>query len=159
MADAPLLRTPLYDEHVALGARLVPFAGYEMPVQYPAGITAEHHAVRRAAGLFDVSHMGEFIVRGERALDFVQYVTTNDASRIEVGQAQYSTFCNEQGRLLDDLLVYRFADHYMLVVNGANRQKDWAWVSRFAPQFGMSDEAYAKVMSANLRLMKKLGRA
>ncbi|MDB4951959.1 MAG: Aminomethyltransferase [Gemmatimonadetes bacterium] len=137
MADATLLRTPLYDEHVALGAKIVPFAGYEMPVQYPTGITAEHHAVRRAAGLFDVSHMGEFIVRGERALDFVQHVSTNDAGKVEVGQAQYSSLVNEQGRVLDDLLVYRFADHYMLVVNGANHDKDWAWVSRFADEFGV----------------------
>jgi aminomethyltransferase len=96
--------------------------------------------VRRAAGLFDVSHMGEFMVRGERALEFVQHVTTNDASKLEVGQAQYSTFCNEQGMLLDDLLVYRFPDHYMLVVNGANRDKDWAWVSRFAEAFGVELE-------------------
>jgi len=137
MADATLLRTPLYDEHVALNAKIVPFAGYEMPVQYPTGITAEHHAVRKAAGLFDVSHMGEFMVRGERALEFVQHVTTNDASKIEIGQAQYSSVINEQGMLLDDLLVYRFADHYMLVVNGSNRQKDWAWVSRFAAEFGV----------------------
>ncbi|HEX2203563.1 MAG TPA: glycine cleavage system aminomethyltransferase GcvT [Longimicrobium sp.] len=138
MADAtPLQRTPLHAEHVRMNAKLVPFAGYEMPVQYPAGITAEHNAVRNAAGLFDVSHMGEFEVRGERALDFVQHVTTNDASRLEVGQAQYSTLVNDEGKLLDDLLVYRFADRYMLVVNGANRQKDWAWVSRFAPRFGV----------------------
>jgi aminomethyltransferase len=137
MPDAPLLRTPLYEEHVALKAKIVPFAGFEMPVQYPTGITAEHHAVRREAGLFDVSHMGEFEVRGDRALDFVQQVTTNDASKIEVGQAQYSSLVNERGMLLDDLLVYRFPDHYMLVVNGANRQKDWEWVSRFAAQFGV----------------------
>jgi len=140
MAEATLHRTPLYAEHVALNAKIVPFAGYEMPVQYPAGITAEHQAVRTAAGLFDVSHMGEFMVRGERALEFVQHVTTNDASRIEVGQAQYSTFCNENGFLLDDLLVYRFPDHYMLVVNGSNREKDWAWVSRFAGDFGVELE-------------------
>ena len=140
MADANLHRTPLHAEHVALNAKIVPFAGYEMPVQYPAGITAEHQAVRAAAGLFDVSHMGEFMVRGERALDFVQHITTNDASKIEVGQAQYSTLCNENGFLLDDLLVYRFADHYMLVVNGANHDKDWAWVSRFAGQFGVELE-------------------
>jgi aminomethyltransferase len=137
MADSPLLRTPLYDEHVALNAKLVPFAGYEMPVQYPAGITAEHNAVRNAAGIFDVSHMGEFIVRGARMLDFVQHVTTNDASKLEVGQAQYSALCNHEGKLLDDLVVYRFADHYMLVVNGANRAKDWAWVSQFADRFGV----------------------
>ena len=140
MAEATLHRTPLFAEHVALNAKIVPFAGYEMPVQYPAGITAEHQAVRSAAGLFDVSHMGEFIVRGERALDFVQHVTTNDASRIEVGQAQYSTLCNERGFLLDDLLVYRFPDRYMLVVNGANHDKDWVWVSRFAGEFGVELE-------------------
>jgi aminomethyltransferase len=139
MADATqtLRRTPLHEEHLRLNAKMVPFAGYEMPVQYPSGITAEHNAVRTAAGLFDVSHMGEFTVRGDRALDFVQYVTTNDASKLEAGQAQYSTTVNEQGMVIDDLLVYRFPDHYMLVVNGANREKDWAWMSRWAPQFGV----------------------
>src|SRR5215218_6234137 len=105
-----LKRTPLYPVHAALGAKLVPFAGYEMPVQYPSGITAEHRAVREAAGLFDVSHMGEFEVRGERALDFVQHVTTNDVSKLAVGQAQYSTLLNDGGTMLDDLLVYRFED-------------------------------------------------
>ncbi len=136
MADAStLLRTPLHGEHLRLNAKMVPFAGFEMPVQYPSGITAEHNAVRTAAGLFDVSHMGEFFVRGPQALDFVQYVTTNDASRLEVGQAQYSTMVNDQGMLIDDLLVYRFADRYMLVVNGANREKDWAWTSRHAARF------------------------
>jgi aminomethyltransferase len=138
MADATTLqRTPLHAEHARLAAKLVPFAGYEMPVHYPAGITAEHHAVRNAAGLFDVSHMGEFEVRGPRALDFVQHVSTNDASKLEVGQAQYSTMVNEDGMVIDDLLVYRFPDRYMLVVNGANREKDWAWVSRFAGEFGV----------------------
>lgn len=135
-----LLRTPLHAEHAALGAKLVPFAGYEMPVQYPTGITAEHHAVRRAAGLFDVSHMGEFIVRGDRALDFVQRISTNDASKLEVGQAQYSTLLNHDGKLLDDLLVYRYPDHYMLVVNGANKDKDWRWVSQFAGEYGVELE-------------------
>jgi len=137
MADATLLRTPLHAEHVALGAKMVPFAGYEMPVQYPTGITAEHNAVRTAAGLFDVSHMGEFLVRGERALEFVQHVSSNDASRLEPGQAQYSTLLDDDGKLLDDLLVYRFPNHYMLVVNGANKDKDWAWVSRYADRFGV----------------------
>jgi aminomethyltransferase len=140
MSEAPLSRTPLHAEHVALGAKIVPFAGYEMPVQYPAGITAEHQAVRTAAGLFDVSHMGEFMVRGARAEEFVQYVTTNDVTRVEVGQAQYSTLCNEEGKLLDDLLVYRFEDHWMLVVNGSNRVKDWEWVSRYAGRFGVELE-------------------
>ncbi len=137
MADATLLRTPLHGEHLALGAKMVPFAGYEMPVQYPTGITAEHNAVRNAAGLFDVSHMGEFEVRGARALEFVQHVATNDASRLEVGQAQYSTLLDDEGKLLDDLLVYRYPDHYMLVVNGANRDKDWAQVSRYVEEFGV----------------------
>lgn len=136
-ATETLQRTPLHDEHLRLSAKMVPFAGYEMPVQYPAGITAEHNAVRTAAGLFDVSHMGEFEVRGERALDFVQHVTTNDVSKLEVGQAQYSTLPNHEGRLLDDLLVYRFPDHYMLVVNGSNRQKDFDWISQFTAQFGV----------------------
>jgi len=136
MADASTLqRTPLHGEHLRLNAKMVPFAGYEMPVQYPSGITAEHNAVRTAAGLFDVSHMGEFFVRGAQALEFVQHVTTNDVSRLAVGQAQYSTTVNEQGMLIDDLLVYRFADHYMLVVNGANREKDWVWASRHAAEF------------------------
>lgn len=142
MADAnePLLRTPLFDEHVRLNAKIVPFAGYEMPVQYPTGITAEHNAVRSAAGLFDVSHMGEFMVSGDQALAFVQHVTTNDASRLEVWQAQYSTMVNEHGMVIDDLLVYRFPDHYMLVVNGANHDKDWAWVSRWAKEFSVRVE-------------------
>ena len=123
-----LKRTPLYDEHVALGAKLVPFAGFEMPVQYPTGITAEHRAVRGQAGLFDVSHMGEFRVFGDEALDLIQRVAVNDAARLEVGQAQYSAMCFEDGGVVDDLLVYRFPDDYMLVVNAANLDKDLAWI-------------------------------
>ena len=114
---------------------MVPFAGYEMPVQYRRGIRAEHHAVRERAGLFDVSHMGEFEVRGPEALALVQWLTTNDASRVDVGQAQYSLLCNEAGCILDDLLVYCFEDRYLLVVNAANREKDWAWVSGHAARF------------------------
>ena len=127
-----LKRTPLYAEHVSLGAKIVPFAGFEMPVQYPAGITAEHKAVREAAGLFDVSHMGEFALKGPQALDLIQRVTVNDASRMEVGQAQYSAMCLEHGGIVDDLLVYRFADHWMLVVNASNLAKDLAWIRRNA---------------------------
>ena len=123
-----LKRTPLYDEHVALGAKMVPFAGFEMPVQYPTGITAEHRAVRQHVGLFDVSHMGEFVVRGPQALDLVQRISVNDASKLEVGQAQYSAMCTEMGGVIDDLLIYRFEDRYMLVVNASNLDKDWAWV-------------------------------
>ncbi|MEZ4417432.1 MAG: glycine cleavage system aminomethyltransferase GcvT [Gemmatimonadota bacterium] len=135
-----LRRTPLFEEHQALGAKIVPFAGYEMPVQYPDGITAEHEAVRKAAGLFDVSHMGEFLVRGPQALEFVQHLAVNDASKLEVGQAQYSAMCRPDGGIIDDLLVYRFPDHYMLVVNGARRTEDWAWASRQAEGFDVSLE-------------------
>ena len=127
-APQTLQRTALYDTHVALGARIVPFAGFEMPVQYPTGITAEHLAVRKSCGLFDVSHMGEFLVTGPGAVDFVNYVTTNDVSKLAVGQAHYSTFCNERGTIEDDCLVYRFADHIMLVVNASNMAKDWAHI-------------------------------
>lgn len=131
-----LKRTPLFEEHQKAGAKIVPFAGYEMPVQYRAGILAEHRAVRESAGLFDVSHMGEFDVRGGDALGFIQHVTTNDASKLEVGQAQYSVICNEQGTALDDCIVYRFEDHYMIVVNASNVDKDRAWISQFAARFG-----------------------
>ncbi|MDQ3557307.1 MAG: glycine cleavage system aminomethyltransferase GcvT [Gemmatimonadota bacterium] len=140
MSGAPpeaerLRRTPLHAEHAALGAKLVPFAGYEMPIQYPTGITAEHQAVRRAAGLFDVSHMGEVEVHGPDALRFVQHVTTNDASRLGVGQAQYSTLPREDGTLLDDLLVYRLPEHYLLVVNGSNRERDVEWLRHHTSDF------------------------
>jgi aminomethyltransferase len=113
----------------------VPFAGYELPIHYAAGITAEHHAVRAAAGLFDVSHMGEFEARGADALAFVQAVSTNDASKLDVGQAQYSSLTREDGTLLDDLLVYRFPDRYLLVVNAAMRDEDLAWLARHAGRF------------------------
>ena len=127
-----LEHTPLHDEHVSLGGKMVSFAGFSMPVQYATGITAEHRAVREACGLFDVSHMGEFVVRGPHALDLVQKISVNDAARIEFGQAQYSAMCLESGGVIDDLIVYRFADRYMLVVNAANREKDWAWLERHA---------------------------
>jgi aminomethyltransferase len=107
---------------------MVPFAGFEMPVQYPLGITAEHRAVREQVGLFDVSHMGELEVRGPDALALVQRVSVNDASRLSVGQAQYSAMCLPHGGIVDDLLVYRYEDHYMLVVNASNHDKDLAWV-------------------------------
>ncbi|MEX0912317.1 MAG: glycine cleavage system aminomethyltransferase GcvT [Gemmatimonadota bacterium] len=130
-----LRKTPLHGEHATADAKLVPFAGFEMPVQYPTGITVEHNAVRTVAGIFDVSHMGEFEVRGPEALDLVQYVTTNDASKLDVGQAQYSTLPREDGTLLDDLIVYRLADRFMIVVNAANRQRDLAAISRAADRF------------------------
>jgi aminomethyltransferase len=134
-ATDALQRTALYDTHVALGAKMVPFAGYEMPVQYPAGITVEHHAVRQQCGLFDVSHMGEFLVTGPGAIDFVNYVTTNDVAKLAIGQAHYSTFCNDRGTIVDDCLVYRFADRLMLVVNASNMAKDWAHIHPHLARF------------------------
>lgn len=111
--------------HVALGGKMVPFAGYSMPVQYK-GLNVEHLAVRNAAGMFDVSHMGEFWVTGPRALDLIQYVTSNDASKLKDGQVQYSCLPNEKGGVVDDLLVYRFdAEKFLLVVNASNIEKDW----------------------------------
>jgi aminomethyltransferase len=127
-----LERTPLYEEHVSLGGKIVPFAGWEMPVQYPTGITAEHRAVRSTAGLFDVSHMGEFVIRGPQALDLLQRISVNDVAALEVGQAQYSAMCYESGGVVDDLLVYRYADRYMVVVNASNLAKDWAWLTSHA---------------------------
>ncbi len=133
-------RTPLHDIHVALGAKMVPFAGFEMPVQYPTGITAEHRAVRESIGLFDVSHMGEFIIRGPGAIDFASYVTTNDVAALEVGQAHYSTILNEGGTIVDDCLVYRFDDHLMMVVNASNREKDLAHISSWRDRFDCTIE-------------------
>lgn len=124
MSDAPA-RTPLYDEHVRRGARMMDFGGWAMPVQY-SGIIEEHHAVRQAAGLFDVSHMGEIWVTGPNATAFVQHLVTNDASKIADGQAMYSAMCNPSGGIVDDLLAYRFSDErWMLVVNASNIDKDW----------------------------------
>ena len=131
----PLKKTPFHAMHVAAGAKLVPFAGFEMPVQYPAGITAEHKGVREGAGLFDVSHMGEFEVTGPDALKFAAYVTSNDALALAEWQVQYSAFLHESGGIVDDCLVYRFPDKVMLVVNASNIAKDWAHISRFASKF------------------------
>jgi len=125
MSDQSLKRTPLHAIHVALGAKMVPFGGYEMPVTYPAGINAEHRAVREAVGIFDVSHMGEFEVTGPDRNAFVQRVTCNDVGALRPGQAQYSALLTEQGTFVDDCLVYRFEDKLMAVVNAANIEKDW----------------------------------
>jgi aminomethyltransferase len=123
MTDAPLRRTSLYDEHVALGGRIVPFAGWEMPVQY-SGIVDEHQAVRNAAGLFDVSHMGELRLRGEYSSHVVDYLVTNDAGRLADGQAMYTCACNERAVILDDLIVYRHTqDDWRIVCNASNRDK------------------------------------
>ncbi|HEY9002188.1 MAG TPA: glycine cleavage system aminomethyltransferase GcvT [Mucilaginibacter sp.] len=123
--------TALTDKHVQLGAKMVPFAGYNMPVQY-AGINVEHETVRKGVGVFDVSHMGEFILKGEKALDLIQRVTSNDASKLYDGKVQYSCLPNEDGGIVDDLLVYRIDEKtYMLVVNASNIEKDWNWISKF----------------------------
>jgi aminomethyltransferase len=123
MAAEALRRTPLYEEHKVLGARLVDFAGWEMPVQYE-GIKAEHEAVRTRAGLFDVSHMGEVIFRGPQAEEAVQRLVTRDVSRLTVGQAGYAAVCYESGGTVDDVLVYRTPDDFLIVVNASNREKD-----------------------------------
>ncbi len=133
--DAPLKRTPLHDVHVKAGARMVPFGGWEMPVQY-RGIVEEHRTVRSAVGLFDVSHMGEFEVEGAEALAALQHLTTNDAAALAVGQVQYSLLCTPEGGIVDDLTVYRLApDRYMLTVNAANIAKDFAWVTEHTRRF------------------------
>jgi len=119
--------TPFLRYHQALGARIIPFAGYNMPVEY-TGITEEHITVREKVGVFDVSHMGEFWVNGPRALDFLQYITSNDVSALTDGKVQYTCFPNGKGGIVDDLLVYRLtAEKYLLVVNAANIEKDWEW--------------------------------
>src|SRR5256885_16135202 len=128
MGDSAPKRTPLYDIHVSLGAKMVPFGGYEMPVTYPRGIAAEHKAVREAVGLFDVSHMGEFEVTGPDRNAFVQRVTCNDVGALGPGQAQYSAILTERGTFVDDCLVYRFEDRVMMVVNASNIARDWTQV-------------------------------
>ena len=121
-------KTALYDIHIALGAKVIPFAGYEMPVRY-TGDNEEHMTIRNGVGLFDVSHMGEFIIRGPKAIDLIQKVTTNDASKLQFGKAQYSCLPNLTGGIVDDLIVYHIAeDEWMLVVNASNMQKDWDWI-------------------------------
>ncbi len=131
MTTEELKATALTDVHIKLGAKMVPFAGYNMPVQY-VGINAEHEVVRNGVGVFDVSHMGEFILKGDNALDLIQRVTSNDASKLSDGKVQYSCLPNEQGGIVDDLLVYRIDEKtYMLVVNASNIKKDWNWISKF----------------------------
>jgi aminomethyltransferase len=124
-----ILKTPLHSWHVAQGAQMMPFAGYDMPVRYSSD-KQEHLCVREKAGLFDVSHMGEFLVRGPKALDLLQRATTNDVSKCEIGKAQYNCLPNTQGGIVDDLIIYRMEEElYLVVVNASNIRKDWDWIS------------------------------
>lgn len=125
-------KTFLHNRHVKLGAKLVPFAGYQMPIQY-SGVVKEHLMVRESAGLFDVSHMGEFIISGEGAEDFLNYMTINDINVLQPWEAQYSAMCFEDGGIIDDLIIYRYPDHFMLVVNCANIEKDLDWLMANKP--------------------------
>ena len=120
--------TILYDKHIGFNAKMVPFAEFSMPLQY-TGITDEHNAVRTSVGVFDVSHMGEFTISGNDAENFLQLLTTNDINKLAIGRAQYSTMCLENGGIIDDLVIYRFDDHYMMVVNAANIESDFQWIS------------------------------
>jgi len=137
-SDSTLLKTALYDRHVAAGAKLVPFAGWEMPVQY-TGIKEEHLAVRTKAGVFDVSHMGEIETTGPQAQDFLQRILSNDVSKIADSGAQYSVLCKEDGGVLDDLFTYKLGEnHYLTVTNAANHEKDLAWFRKQAQSFDVS---------------------
>ncbi|WP_281540672.1 glycine cleavage system aminomethyltransferase GcvT [Maribacter aestuarii] len=127
--------TALTTTHEALGAKMVPFAGYNMPVSYE-GVNAEHETVRKGVGVFDVSHMGEFLISGPNALDLIQKVTSNDASKLTIGKAQYSCLPNENGGIVDDLIVYRIKEEqYLLVVNASNIEKDWNHISKYNKEF------------------------
>ena len=136
MTTPTLKRTPLFESHVEAGAKLVPFGGWEMPVQYRDGIRAEHLAVRNAAGIFDVSHMGEVEISGPGAEAFLQRVYSNDVSKLAIGGAQYALMCNDDGGVLDDLFTYRLdSDRYLTVTNAANHESDFAWLASHAEGF------------------------
>jgi glycine cleavage system T protein (aminomethyltransferase) len=155
-----LQRTPLHDRHVALGARMVPFAGWEMPVQYE-GVIPEHRAVRGDAGVFDVSHMGELEVEGPRADDLLQATLSNDLDRIEPGQAQYTLLTNERGGIVDDLIAYKLDPHrYLLIVNASNREADFHWLKeREMPGSDVRDvsDEYALLAVQGPRAIERLG--
>src|ERR1017187_6100890 len=157
-----LRRTPLHDRHVALGARMVPFAGWEMPVQYE-GVIQEHKAVRNDAGVFDVSHMGELEVEGPTARNLLQATLSNDVDKLQPGQAQYSLITNEDGGIVDDVIVYRIDEHrYLVVVNASNRETDFAWFKerelRGSDVRDVSDD-YALLAVQGPRALERLGLA
>ena len=136
-----LKETPFTATHIALGAKMADFAGFNMPIQYPTGINQEHMIVRQGVGVFDVSHMGEFWVKGEKAVDFLQYITTNDVSALTPGKAQYTCFPNGKGGIVDDLILYMYSTtKFLLVVNAGNIDKDWAWVNKQNERFGVQLE-------------------
>lgn len=143
--------TPFTHFHEALGARMAPFAGYNMPIEYTTGIKDEHIIVREKCGVFDVSHMGEFWIKGPKAFELVQKLTSNDVAALSDGKIQYSCFTNDNGGIVDDLLVYRFsAEKYLLVVNAANIEKDWNWVVRHGAELGMKPGAELENASDNI---------
>jgi aminomethyltransferase len=154
-----LKKVPLNDVHEQLGAKMVPFAGYNMPVSYTS-LLEEHRSVREEVGVFDVSHMGEFFISGPKALDLIQKVSTNDASKLEVGQAQYSCLPNEIGGIVDDLLIYKMSeDTYMLVVNASNIEKDWNWIrsqNTYGAVMENKSEEYALLAVQGPKAMKAM---
>lgn len=152
VSASDLKKIPLNDLHISLGAKMVPFAGYFMPVRYSSDVE-EHNTVRNAVGVFDVSHMGEFMIKGPKALGLIQKVTSNDASKLYDGKIQYTCLPNDKGGIVDDLLVYKIADeHYMLVVNASNIDKDWNWISQHN-----SENAEMKNVSDELSLFAVQG--
>ena len=143
--------TPFTHYHEALGARMAPFAGYNMPIEYSTGIKEEHNNVREKLGVFDVSHMGEFWIKGPKAFELVQKLTSNDVAALVDGKVQYSCFLNDKGGIVDDLLVYRFsAEKYLLVVNAANIEKDWEWVVKHGEELGMKPGVELENSSDNI---------
>ncbi len=134
-----LKRTPLYERHLAWGARMVAFGGWDMPVQY-SGVMDEHHAVRNTAGLFDISHMGRFMITGHEAAAFLNYVVTCDVSHLGTGQSTYGLLCHPHGGIVDDIFIYRLPTEYLVVVNAANRQKDWDWLNSHTDRFDVALE-------------------
>ena len=121
-------KTSLYENHIELNAKIIDFAGYGMPISYPKGINNECHSVRNKAGVFDVSHMGQILIEGDNCFDFVQRLTTNDVSKIDIGQCQYTAMCNEAGGIIDDLILYKLESGFLFVVNASNIEKDYNWI-------------------------------
>lgn len=164
-------RTPLYDEHVRLGARMIPFGGWEMPVSYPGGIIAEHQATRRAAGLFDLSHMGELLIQDDGATALLDELLTNDAGALPEGRALYSPMCRENGTIVDDVMLYHLPSYpafagdgrvrpdpsYLLVVNASNTAKDLAWIHAVAERRGLRDHVEVQDLSTRLALIAVQG--